>query len=81
MLIKCRSKERRASKTTLLSFAPAPPSPSLCPRPIQMLVMCGSKERSASEWGALLQASGWQLERVVPLGLPTKHGIVVGRPV
>lgn len=46
-----------------------------------MLVMCGSKERSASEWGALFEASGWQLESVVPLGLPTQHGIVVGRPV
>lgn len=46
-----------------------------------MLVMCGSKERSAAEWNVLLEASGWQLERVVPLGLPTKHGIVVGRAV
>jgi hypothetical protein len=48
---------------------------------LQMLVMCGSKERSAREWAALFQASGWELEAVVPLGVPTKHGIVVGRPV
>lgn len=45
-----------------------------------MMVMCGSKERSAGDWGALLQASGWALERIVPLGLPTGHGMVVGRP-
>ena len=53
----------------------------LIPLPfVQMMVMCGSKERSAGDWQQLLEAGGWVLDRIVPLGLPTGHGIVVGRP-
>ena len=69
-----------AGHATLPQYVLNPTCSLPAPLP-QMLVMCGSKERSAREWGALFQASGWELEEVVPLGLPTKHGIVVGRPV
>ena len=34
-----------------------------------MLVMYGGKERSASEFEALLAATGFRLERVVPLSI------------
>lgn len=39
---------------------------------LQMLVICGSKERTLAEWEALLEASGWRLAKLWPLRTVTQ---------
>lgn len=46
---------------------------------LNMLAVTGGRERSEREWQALLEASGFRLARVVPVG--TDVGIVEARPV
>jgi hypothetical protein len=33
---------------------------------LNMMVMCGGKERTAGEWSALLDAAGFKLDRIIP---------------
>jgi len=37
---------------------------------LNMMVMCGGKERSQTEWRELLGANGFQLERIIPTPTP-----------
>lgn len=46
---------------------------------LNMLAVTGGKERSESEWRTLLEAAGFRLAAVFPVG--TDVGIVEGRPV
>jgi hypothetical protein len=43
---------------------------------LHMLALFDSRERTASEYQALLRATGFRLERVVPTGSPTGIAIV-----
>lgn len=47
---------------------------------LQMMVLVGGKERTQSEWAALLAAGGFQLDEVVRVPLPSNADVVVTRP-
>jgi len=60
-----------AGATLLLVETILPPAPQPSPvtfMDINMLVMLGGRERTAEEYGAMLQRSGFAMQRVIPTG-------------
>jgi len=72
ILENCRKALRPEGRLLLIEMImPAELSPSFATYPLvmtdlQMLVMTGGRERTAAEFGALLNKAGFHLERIVP---------------
>lgn len=48
------------------------------PAGAQMMAFPGGRDRTLSQWHALLAAGGWELERAMPMR--SMDSVVVGRP-
>ena len=70
---RCHCKHRLAQWTACL-----PPIRS-CPALATFDDMCGSKERTESEWRQVMAGGGFELEQALPLSCG--QSVIVGRPV
>lgn len=75
-----RQAAREGAKVLLVELLVADTNPSfaVCSLDLEMLIETGGKQRTAREFGTLLQQAGFTLERVIPVGR-TPYSIIEGK--